>query len=365
MTPLRYPDGHVGHLVTGRQTTRSMLTEARFSSLPAGKRSPVKVPRSELSTDALPAGMFVDMDPPEHTRYRRLLSQHFTIRRVRKLRSRIQKMTDRLLDEMANRGVPVDLVQAFAELLPALATSELLGLPKTDRAQFEHHVDVLFSLSSTGEEMQQSMTTLGRMLHALIAAARKDPGPDIIGRLAVETDLNDEELLGITIVLLIAGLETTNMLALGTYALLRHPEQLAALRANWSLIDDAVEELLRYLGAVRIGPIRIAAENFVFEGQLIRKGEVVTMSLPAASRGPLGFEDPDTFNIRRGTTRHVAFGSDPHQCMGHHLARLELVIGDESLQRHLPRLELAVPAKEIGTREMMVTHGVPELPVHW
>ncbi len=366
ITPLQYPDGHMGRLVTGLQTARTVLGDTRFSSLPAGKRSPVKVPGSELSTDALPPGMFVNMDPPEHTRYRRLLSKHFTIRRVRELRPRIQEMTDRLLDEMESADGPVDLVQAFAKPLPTLVTSELLGLPETDRAQFGQHVDVLFSLSSSGEEMQQSMMGLGGMLHALIAAARKDPGPDILGRLTVETDLTDEELLGITIVLLIAGLETTtNMLALGTYALLRHPEQLAALRADWSLMDDAVEELLRYLSVVQIGPIRVAAEDFEFEGQSIRKGEVVTVSLPAANRDPLGFDDPDSLDIRRGATRHVAFGSGPHQCMGHHLARLELSIGYESLLRRFPRLELAVPAEEVGTREMMVTYGVLGLPVRW
>ncbi|MEV0186458.1 cytochrome P450 [Streptomyces sp. NPDC050625] len=275
-------------------------------------------------------------------------------------------MTERLLDEMVNEGGPVDLVQADAKPLPTLVTSELLGLPETDRAQFGHHVEILFSLSSSGEEMQQSMTILGGMLHTLIAAARKNPGLDILGSLTVETDLNDEELLGITIVLLIAGLETTaNMLALGTYALLRHPEQLAALRADWSLIDDAVEELLRYLSVVQIGPIRVAAEDFVFEAQPIREGEVVMVSLPAANRDPLGFEDPDTFDIRRGTTRHVAFGTGPHQCMGHHLARLELAIGYKSLLRRFPRLELAVPTEEISTWEMMVTYGVAELPVRW
>lgn len=366
MTPLRYPDGHVGHLVTGLQTGRSVLSDTRFSSLPAGKRSPVKVPGSELSTDALPMGMFVNTDPPEHTRYRRLLSKHFTLRRVRELRPRIQEMTDRVLDEMESGGAPVDLVPAFAKPLPTLVTSELLGLPETDRAQFGHHVDVLFSLSSSGEEMQQSMTALSGMLHALVAAARKDPGPDILGNLTVETDLTDEELLGITTVLLIAGLETTtHMLALGTYALLRHPEQLAALRADWSLMDDAVEELLRYLSVVQIGPIRVAAEDFEFEGQAIRKGEVVTVSLPAANRDPLGFEDPDVFDICRGVTRHLAFGSGPHQCMGHHLARLELAVGYESLLRRFPTLEPAVPADEIGTREMMVTYGVLELPVRW
>ncbi|GGX74611.1 cytochrome P450 [Streptomyces hiroshimensis] len=366
MTPLRYPDGHIGRLVTGLQTARSVLGDTRFSSLPAGKRSPVKVPGSELSTDALPPGMFVNMDPPEHTRYRRLLSKHFTIRRVRELRPRIQEMTDRLLDEMESAAGPVDLVQAFAKPLPTLVTSELLGLPEADRSQFGHHVDVLFSLSSSGEEMQQSMMGLGGMLTALIAAARKDPGPDILGRLTLETDLTDEELLGITIVLLIAGLETTtNMLALGTYALLRHPDQLAALRADWTLMDDAVEELLRYLSVVQIGPIRVAAEDFEFEGQSVRKGEVVTVSLPAANRDPLGFEAPDTFDIRRGPSRHLAFGSGPHQCMGHHLARLELAIGYESLLRRFPRLELAVPAEEIGTREMMVTYGVLGLPVRW
>ncbi|MEU7166567.1 cytochrome P450 [Streptomyces morookaense] len=367
MTPLRYPDGHVGRLVTGLETARAVLGDTRFSSLPTGKRSPVKVPGSELSTDAHPQqGMFVNMDPPEHTRYRRLLSKHFTIRRVRELRPVVQQMADRLLDEMERAGGPVDLVQAFAKPLPTLVTSELLGLPEADRAEFGRHVDVLFSLSSSGEEMQESMTILGGMLHALIAAARKDPGPDILGRLTVETELTDEELLGITIVLLIAGLETTtNMLALGTYTLLRHPEQLAALRADWSLTDDAVEELLRYLSVVQVGPIRVAAEDFEFQGQSIRKGEVVTVSLPAANRDPLGFDDPDTFDIRRGATRHVAFGSGPHQCMGHHLARLELAIGYESLLRRFPGLELAVPPEEIGTREMMVTYGVLGLPVRW
>lgn len=366
LTPLRYPDGHIGHLVTGLEAARSVLADTRFSSLPAGKRSPVKVPGSELSTDALPTGMFVNMDPPEHARYRRLLNKHFTIRRVRALRPRIQELTDRLLDDMAGADGPVDLVRAFAKPLPTLVTSELLGLPEKDRTRFGRHVDVLFSLSTTGEEMHESMVALGGMLHALIASARRAPGPDILGSLTVETDLTDEDLLGITLVLLIAGLETTtNMLALGTYALLRHPEQLAALRADWSLMDGAIEELLRYLSVVQIGPIRVAAEDFEFEGRSVRAGQVVTVSLPAANRDPSGFEDPDTFDIRRDTSRHVAFGNGPHQCMGHHLARLELDIGYTSLLRRFPRLELAVPTEEVGVREMMVTYGVLTLPVRW
>ncbi|MEU1310915.1 cytochrome P450 [Streptomyces cinnamoneus] len=366
MTPLLYPGGHIGWLVTGLQAARAVLGDTRFSSLPEGKRDPVKEISNQLSTDALPTGMFVNMDPPQHTRYRRLLSKHFTVRRVRELRPRIQEMTDRLLDEMESTGGPVDLVTAFAKPLPTLVTSELLGLPEADRAEFGRHVDVLFSLSTSQEEMHQSLMGLGAMLNALIAAARKDQGPDVLGRLTAETDLTDEELLGITIVLLIAGLETTtNMLALGTYTLLRHPDQLADLRADWSLIDDAVEELLRYLSVVQVGPLRVAAEDFAFEGLSIRKGEVVAVSLPAANRDPLGFDDPDTFDIRRGVTRHVAFGSGPHQCMGHHLARLELAVGYESLLRRFPRLELAVPPEEIGTREMMVTYGVLGLPVRW
>ncbi|MGK5545882.1 cytochrome P450 [Streptomyces sp. URMC 127] len=366
MSPLLYPGEHIGWLVTGLQTARAVLGDTRFSSLPAGKRDPVKEIDDQLSVDALPPGMFVNMDPPQHTRYRRLLSKHFTIRRVRELRPQIQEMTDRLLDQMERAGGPADLVTAFAKPLPTLVTSELLGLPEADRPQFQRHVDVLFSLSTSKEETQESMTGLGAMLTALITAARKNQGPDILGRLTAETDLTDEELLGITLVLLIAGLETTaNMLALGTYALLRHPGQLAALRADWSLIDDAVEELLRYLSVVQVGPLRVAAEDFAFEGRSIRKGEVVAVSLPAANRDPLGFDDPDTFDIRRGVTRHVAFGSGPHQCMGHHLARLELAVGYESLLRRFPRLELAVPAEEIGMRERMVAYGVEGLPVRW
>ncbi|MET9295006.1 cytochrome P450 [Streptomyces sp. NPDC003077] len=363
---LRYPDGHLGWVVTGLEAARGVLGDIRFSSQPPGKRSPVIGPEDAPDPSVLPKGMFVNTDPPEHTRYRRLLSKHFTVRRVQEMRPRVQELTDGLLDAMERDGGPVDLVEAFAKPLPTLVTSDLLALPEAERPQFREHVDVLFSLSSTGDEMARALTGVNAMLNELIAAARANRGPDLLGRLVAETELTDEELFGVSLMLLIAGLETTtNMLALGTYALLRHPDQLAALRADWSLIDGAVEELLRYLSVVQVGPIRVAAEDFTFEGQPIRKGEVVTVSLPAANRDPLGFADADTLDIRRAATRHVAFGSGPHQCMGHHLGRLELAVGYESLLRRFPGLELAVPVEEIGNREMMVTYGVHALPVKW
>ncbi|OLR93554.1 cytochrome P450 [Actinokineospora bangkokensis] len=367
MSRMTYPDGHVGWVVTGLETAKEVLLDTRFSSLPQGKRSPVKVPGSELSTDELPPSMFVNTDPPVHTHYRRLLNKHFTVKRIQGFRERVEELVDGLLDDLAGRRAPVDLVQVLAKPLPMLVTADLLGLPEAQRDDFSHHVDTMFSLSSTGEEMGVSMYTLDRMLRELIANARQDKGSDILGRLCDETELTDDELMGISLVLLIAGLETTtNMLGLGTYALLKHPEQLAELKADWSLLPGAVEELLRYLSVVQVGPIRVAAEDFEFQGLPITRGEVITVSLPAANRDPLGFADADAFDIhRRDTTGHVAFGRGPHQCMGHHLARLELSVAFERLFTRFPDLRVAVPDDEIETREMMVTYGVQSLPVTW
>jgi cytochrome P450 len=366
MTRMTYPYGQIGWLVTGYDQARAVLNDTRFSSLPEGKLSPVKVPGSELDLAALPPGMFVNMDPPEHTRYRRLLNSHFTVRRVRQMEPQIQRIVDSVLDEMQRAGSPVDLVEQFAKPIPTLVTSELLGLPAEQRAQFQHDVSVLFSLSSSGAEMVESMNRLGGQLTTLLAGKRAEVADDLLGSLIADTDLTDAELLGITFVLLIAGLETTtNMLALGVFALLQHPAQLAALLADESLVDSSVDELLRYLSVVQVGPIRVAAEDFEFEGNQIRKGEVVTVSLPAANRDPGKFGDPDRLDFTRGDSGHIAFGRGPHQCMGHHLARLELRVGYMSLLSRFPRLRLAMPADSVPTREMMVTYGVQRLEVAW
>lgn len=363
---MTYPYGQVGWLVTGYEQARAVLGDVRFSSLPEGKLSPVKVPGSELDLAALPPGMFVNMDAPEHTRYRRLLNSHFTVRRVRQMEEWVSGIVEGVLDDMEKAGSPVDLVERFAKPIPTLVTSELLGLPVEQRAEFQHDVSVLFSLSSSGEEMVESMTRLGGTLGALLAAKRADPTDDLLGNLITDTDLTDDELLGITFVLLIAGLETTaNMLALGAFALMEHPDQLAALLADESVVDDAVEELLRYLSVVQVGPVRVAAEDFEFEGHHIHKGEVVTVSLPAANRDPGRFPDPDRLDFGRGDSGHIAFGRGPHQCMGHHLARLELRIGYLSLFRRFPGLRPAVPTGDVPTREMMVTYGVQRLDVVW
>jgi cytochrome P450 len=366
MTRMTYPHGQIGWLVTGYEQARAVLSDVRFSSLPDGKLSPVKVPGSELDVAALPPGMFVNMDPPAHTRYRRLLNSHFTVRRVRQMESHVGDIVDGVLDEMELAGSPADLVHHFAKPIPTQVTTELLGLPLEQRSQFQHDVSVLFSLSSSGDEMVESMNRLGGLLTALVAVKRADPTDDLLGSLVSDTDLTDGDLLGIMFVLLVAGLETTtNMLALGVFALLAHPDQLAALLADESLMDNAVDELLRYLSVVQVGPVRVAGEDFEFEGNQIREGDVVTVSLPAANRDPGKFADPDRLDLTRGDVGHIAFGCGPHQCMGHHLARLELRVGYRSLLRRFPGVRLAMPADSVPTREMMVTYGVRRLEVAW
>ncbi|HWO61310.1 MAG TPA: cytochrome P450 [Umezawaea sp.] len=366
MTRMTYPYGQIGWLVTGFEMARAVLSDVRFSSLPEGKLSPVKVPGTELDLDALPPGMFVNMDPPQHTRYRRLLNGHFTVRRVRLMETQIRTIVDGVLDGMERAGSPVDLVEEFAKPIPTMVTTELLGLPLDQREQFQHDVSVLFSLSSSGEEMIESMNRLGGTLAALVAAKRAAPTDDLLGSLVSDTDLTDPELLGITFVLLVAGLETTtNMLALGVFALFQHPEQLAALRADPTLMAPAVDELLRFLSVVQVGPVRVAAEDFEFEGRQVTKGDVVTVSLPAANRDPDRFPDADALDFDRRDSGHIAFGRGVHQCMGHHLARLELEVAYSALLERFPELRLATPAEGVPTREMMVTYGVQRLEVAW
>jgi cytochrome P450 len=366
MARLSYADGHHGWLVTGLEAAQEVLLDTRFSSRPEGKRSPVKVPGTELPTDMLPPAMFVNTDPPEHTRYRKLLNGHFTVKRVREWRPRIEELVDGLLDAMVAAGPPADLVEALAKPLPMAVTADLLGLPEAAQPEFARNVETVFSLTSTGDEAVAAMRTLDRMLRELVATARAEQGEDVLGRLAATSDLTDENILGVALNLLIAGLEaTTNMIGLGTWALLRHPDQLAEVRADRSLLPRAVEELLRYLSVVQIGPIRFAAADFEFRGLAIRAGEAVTVSLPAANHDPAGFTDADTFDIHRDTTGHVAFGQGPHQCMGHHLARLELTVVWDRLLTRFPDLRLAVADDDIDTRETMVTYGVWRLPVTW
>ncbi|GAA4818577.1 cytochrome P450 [Streptomyces ziwulingensis] len=359
---MSYPDGHRGWLVTGHALAREVLADRRFSS----RRELMHIPfpgMGDVKLSPATPGLFTAMDPPEHSRYRKLLAGKFTVRRMNLLAARIEGITTRCLDAMEAAGPPVDLVQAFAFPLPALTICELLGVPGEDHGLFQQEVLTTNSLDASEEEVMAAMTALQEHMRGLIAAKRAEPTDDVLSDL-VGSDLSDEEIEGIGAVLLAAGLDTTaNMLALGVYALLRNPAQWDALRADPALADRAVEELLRYLSVVDIA-VKAATADVELGGHRIEAGDSVTLALHAANRDPRRFDAPDSLDLRRIATGHLAFGHGIHQCLGQQLARVEMQVAYRALITRFPTLRLAVPPEEVLPRTGIV-RGVQQLPVAW
>lgn len=360
---MRYPDGHLGWLATGHSVARAVAADPRFSSryelahLPFPGMADVTLPPA-------PVGDLTGIDPPHHTRYRRLLMGKFTVRRMRELTSRVEQITAEHLDAMERQGPPVDLVAAFAHPVPALMICELLGVPYADRDRFQHHAMAASGTGGSLEDQYAAMAALQEFVRELVHVKRARPTDDLLSDLTT-SDLSDEELAGIGSFLLGAGLDTTsNMIGLGTFALLSHPEQADALRADPGLADQAVEELMRYLTITHTG-IRVALEDVALDGQLIRAGESVTLAVQAANRDPARFPDPDRLDLRRRATGHLAFGHGIHQCLGQQLARVEMRVAFPALLTRFPSLRLAIPPEEVPLRTDPTMHGVQRLPVAW
>jgi cytochrome P450 len=358
---MTYPDGHDGWLATGHHVVRAVLADQRFSN----RYEIAHVPMPGAPPELPPAtvGDLTGIDAPEHTRYRRLLAGYFTARRMRALTERVEQFTTAHLDAMERHGPPTDLVQAFARPVPALVICELLGVPYADRDTFQRHVVTLMIRSSL-DEMGAAMQALHEYLRGLVLAKRAEPAADILSALAT-SDLTDDELAGIGAFLLAAGLDTTaNMLALGTFALLCHPDQLDALRADPGLVDGAVEELMRYLTVGDTG-LRTALEDVELDGHLIRAGESVTLAMGAANRDPRQFPEPDTLDVRRNATGQVAFGHGIHLCLGAQLARVEMRVAFPALLARFPRLRLDCDPADVPMRTNANIYGVHRLPIAW
>jgi cytochrome P450 len=359
-----FPDGHLGWLATSHALVRAVLADTRFSSRYELLHSPLPGEAAMERTPPAPPGLFIGMDAPDHTRYRSLLTGKFTVRRMRQLTERIEEITTEHLDAMQRHCPPVDLVEAYAGPIPALVTCELLGVAFADRESFQGQVTKVNDLDATPEEKLGAFAALQEYLHGLVLAKRAKPTDDMLSDLA-EGDLTVEELTNIGVLLLGGGFDTTaNMLALGTFALLSHPDQLAALRADPGLTDQAVEELLRYLTITHTG-MRTALDDVELGDQLVKAGECVALSAQAANRDPEKFANPDTLDLHRQTAGHVSFGHGVHQCLGQQLARVEMRVGYPALINRFPSLRLAVPPEEVPLRTDSDIYGVYRLPVTW
>ncbi|MET0190682.1 MAG: cytochrome P450 [Pseudonocardia sediminis] len=381
--PLDLLNGARAFLVTGFDEAREVLADARFSNDRVRYKDATQLQPHEVAEMAAAAergepvrpadvertdGMFIFMDPPEHTRIRRLLQGQFTVRRMRALESRMTEIAAEHVDAMLAAGPGADLVPAYALPLPSQMICELLGVDYGDRATFQDNTTTMLSSRSSNEERARAGGELYAFISALVASKRANPSDDLLSGLVHEAEpaLTDAQLIDISLVLLGAGHETTaNMLALGTYALLQNPEQLAALRENPDLIDDSVEELLRYLSIIQLGVSRVATENVTVGGVEIPAGSTVVVGTPETNRDERRLSAPDALDLHRGRVPHLAFGHGVHQCIGQQLARVEMKVGFTELFARIPDLRLATSPDEVPLRNDMLIFGVHALPVTW
>jgi cytochrome P450 len=364
-------DGEEIWLATGHEVVRALLADPRISSDRTRSeklmsRVAPKV-RARLTDETMRAGNFIGMDAPDHTRYRRLLTGQFTVRRMKALAPRVEEIVRDHLDAMVAAGPPADLVTSFALPVPSLVICELLGVAYADRSSFQERSARLLRLDVPMEEVLRAIDELREFMHGLVRDKRAHPTDDILsGLIAADAGLTDDDLVGISTLLLVAGHETTaNMLALGTFALLEHPEQLAALRADPTTVAGAVEELLRYLSIVHVGLVRTALADIEVGDEVITAGSLVQISIPAANRDARHYADADALEIARPRGPHVAFGHGIHQCLGQQLARVEMTVGFTELLSRLPDLRLAVAPEEVPMRSDMAIYGVHSLQVTW
>ena len=355
-------NGTPGWLVTGYNNVRSVLADPRMSVRGIDDSS-----RGDDGDQAVP-GFFVAMDPPQHDDLRRILAKEFTPRRMAAMRPTIERIANELIDEILKSDGPVDIVDALALPLPSLVICELLGVPYDRHDFFQDRTRAVLRQGSTPEEIGAAIGDVMGYLAELVTIKQATPGDDLVSLLTkhIESgDLSVIDVAGMSTFLLMAGHETTgNMIGLGLFALLEHPEQLAELREDPELMPQAVEELLRHLDIIGSLP-RTTTEDIEIEGQRIAKGELLMFSTEAGNRDPSVFDEPDRLDFHRDASRHLTFGHGIHTCLGAPLARLELQVVYSLLLERIPNLRLAVPASEVGLKNDARIFGVHELPVTW
>ena len=358
------------YLVTRHDDIKAVLSDhERFSNgRPPGFQFPGAPQASEEELASARAGNLLGLDPPEHQRLRRMLTPEFTIRRMKRLEPRITEIVDAALDSMEIAGAPADLVENFALPIPSLVICELLGVPYDDREDFQRRSARQLDFSIPIPERQDLQRQGRAYMTTLVARARRQPGEDILGMLIREhgDELTDDELVGVASLLLLAGHETTsNMLGLGTLALLRHPEQLAAVRDDPDAVGPAIEELLRWLSIVQTAIPRITTTDVDIAGVTIPAGKLVFPSMPSGNRDPEFIDRPEVLDIRRGAPGHLAFGHGVHHCLGAPLARMEMRIAFPALMRRFPNLALAEDFDDVAFRTWNFIYGLKSLEVSW
>jgi cytochrome P450 len=355
----------LGHwLVTGYRCALTLLRHDHVSS----DRRNWSAYRLPPGLERPPGGMFA-MDRPDHTRLRGLVQQAFTPRLVQRLQPETERLTDRMLADMAERD-EIDLMSDFAGPLPATVLAELLGVPPRDHqlfsawsATFTGAIDPV-SHRMTSPEGTRAHADLTGYLTAVIDERRRQPRPDLISGLlraeAAGGGLTGEELVEMCTLLVVAGFETTvNLIGNGVHALLAHPDQLARLRARPAMVATAVEELLRYDPPIQVSG-RVPLRDIELDGQVLRRGQMVGILLGAVNRDPEAFPEPDRLDLTRAPNHHLAFGHGIHFCLGAPLARMVGAVALAALVTRFPGLSLAGDPRR---RSDLHVRGFTSLPV--
>ena len=352
-----------------------LLDDERFVRDPA-----LALTQEELEAfrSGMPEGMafvenhMLNKDGEDHRRLRRLVTKAFTPRMVEQLRPRIHEIADELIDAVESRG-EMDLVDEFAFPLPITVIAELLGIPVADRDRFRRWTNAMITPALTPEDMAQFGAFVDEFvtyLRELFERRRSTPGDDLISALLQVEEggdtLSEEELFSMVVLLIIAGHETTvSLIGNAVLALLQHPDQRKALESDPTLMSHAIEELLRYDGAVERTLNRWAATDVELGGESIRRGEGVIVILGSADRDPSRFPDPDALDFEREDVKHLAFGRGSHYCLGAPLARIEAEVALTTLLRRLPGLRLAMDIEELYWRPVPLFRSLASLQVAW
>lgn len=355
-------NGMPGWFVTSYDLVRELLTDDRLSS----NATSAGGPRSSAWVNSRFAGQLNRLDPPDHTRVRALIAKAFVPRRVSLLRPRIQEVADTLLDAVPP-GAEVDLIPAFVNQLPLVVIMEMLGMKPSERGEFEHWVELVMSTDpEVAHLVPEGWEHILRHLRELVASkSGNDPDTDVLSALVAAREsgdrLNDDELVSAALVLLLAGHATTvDLIGNGVFALLTIPGLVAQARADMGAF---VEEVLRHSVSVEMPMPRFALEDMMVGTVLVRQGEALFLSLPAANRDPARFAAPDRFDVSRNDSGHLAFGHGRHFCVGAYLARMEAEIAFSTLLDRFPALRLAADPGDIRWKIHPHLRGLVALPV--
>jgi len=373
--PVTLADGHPAWLVVGYEEARAALNDSRMSKdMQAALATGGGVVAEGLPGPAFARHMLV-VDPPDHTRLRRLVSAAFSVRRTEQLRPRIESIIDDLLDGVAAAGpdTRIDLVSSFAFPLPFTVICELLGVPEADRQTLGQELLALLGPTGTPDEYaraKKGSDQVVAMLGALVEAKQRAPGDDLVSALILARDgderLDQRELLSTIFQLIVAGHDTTtSLIGNSVVALLRHPEAADALRARPERIPAAVEEFLRYDAPVPHSTFRYTIAPIEIAGVTIPAGAQIIVCLAAANRDATRYPDAERLDVDRADVHHLAFGHGIHFCLGAPLARMEGQLALGALLQRFPELRLAVPLSELrwGHGDGLVLRGLTELPV--